>query len=207
MAAGDLEQRGERGLVPEVVERRDDVEAAALGDLRERRVLAGPLVRLQAEPELAPVGGHVSSDVGSRRAPDPLDAHDHALVGIGAGEERVLLEPVAVRQGALLRGEQGEHGLEREDAEVPARRDPQPARLRQLEPVADLEPADRASLDPLDGHPEVVELRDAVAQPPSVSPAAWFRRTASIVCSSASVGVNSSASQSVWNEIRWPGAM
>jgi hypothetical protein len=66
---GDLEQRGERGLVPEVVERGDDVESAALGDLRERRVLAGPLVGLQAEPELAPLGGHVSSAVGSRVRP------------------------------------------------------------------------------------------------------------------------------------------
>src|SRR5262249_17979131 len=83
--------------------------------------------------------------------------------------------------------------------------DPQPARLRELEPVADLEPADRAALDPLDGHPEVVELREAVAQ--GVSPAAWFRRTASSVCSSASVGGNSSASPSVWNVGGWPGSM
>ena len=50
---GDLEQRGKRRLVPEVVEGRDDVEAAPLRDPGQRGVLARPLVRLQAEPELA----------------------------------------------------------------------------------------------------------------------------------------------------------
>src|ERR687886_1143166 len=36
--------------------------------------------------------------------------------------------------------------------------DADPARLGELEPVADLEAADRAALDPLDGHAQVVEL-------------------------------------------------
>src|SRR5262249_34561683 len=78
---------------------------------------------------------------------EPLDAHDHALVGIRAGDERVLLEPVAFRERPLLGGEQRQDGLEREDAEVLAVGDPQPARLGQLEVVADLEPADGPALD------------------------------------------------------------
>src|SRR5262249_27044106 len=121
--------------------------------------------------------------------------------------EDVLLEPVAFRQRALLRGEEGQDRLEREDAEVPAVGNPQPARFGELERVSDGEPADGTPLDPIHGHPEVVDLCDAAAQPPTFSPAAWFRRTASIVCSSASVGVNSSASQSVSNVITWPGGM
>ena len=36
-------------------------------------------------------------------------------------------------------------------------RDPHAARLSHLEPVTDLEPANRPTLDPLDRHPEVVE--------------------------------------------------
>lgn len=75
-----------------------------------------------------------------------------------------------------------------------------------LEVVTDLEPAGRSPLDPLDDHPKVEEFGDVLAQPPTVSPVAEFRRTASIVCSRASVGVNSSASQSVSNVSRWPGA-
>ena len=37
-------------------------------------------------------------------------------------------------------------------------RNPDPARLRHLEVVADVEPADRSALDPLDRHTQVVEL-------------------------------------------------
>ena len=53
-----------------------------------------------------------------RPPPDPLDAHDHALVRIGARDEGVLLEPVALGQLALLRGEQRQDRLERVDAEM-----------------------------------------------------------------------------------------
>ena len=83
---------------------------------------------------------------------------------------------------------------------------PQAAGFGQLEVVTDLEPAGRSPLDPLDDHPKVEEFGDILAQPPTVSPVAEFRRTASTVCSRASVGVNSSASQSVSNVSRWPGA-
>ncbi len=50
---GDLEQRRQRRLEPEVVERRHDVEARVLGEPRERGVLADGLVGLQREAELA----------------------------------------------------------------------------------------------------------------------------------------------------------
>ena len=68
VAARDLEQGRQRRLEPEVVVDGDDVEAARLGARGEQRVVAGPLVGLQREPELAPVG-HVSSEVGMLRRP------------------------------------------------------------------------------------------------------------------------------------------
>ena len=90
--ARDLEQRGQRRLEPEVVERGDDVEAGVLGESRERPVVAGPLVRLQPEPELP----RRSRQVFSAQHPlaGPLDPHHDALVGVGTADERVLLEPV-----------------------------------------------------------------------------------------------------------------
>ena len=87
----------------------------------------------------------------------PLDSHHDALVGVRTADERVLLEPVRIRQPALLRRQQGQHGLERVHAEVLALGDPDSVRLGHLEVVADLEPADRAPFDPLDRHAQVVE--------------------------------------------------
>ena len=69
--AGDLEQRRQRGLEPEVVEDRDDVEARLVGAAGECRVLAGSLVGLQREPELAPrrvTSGRRSPSSGARSA-------------------------------------------------------------------------------------------------------------------------------------------
>ena len=156
VAVRDLEQRRERRLKPEVVEHRDDVEPCFVGSQPQRGVRAGRLVRLQREPELAG-GPHVRSPVRHRPARDALDPHDHPLVRIGAGDQRVLLEPVRGRQAPLLGGQQRQDALQRVEAEMAAGRDAEAARLRQLEVVADREAADRSPLDPLDGHAEVVE--------------------------------------------------
>jgi hypothetical protein len=56
-----------------------------------------------------------------------------------------VLQPVLVGQSAHLRRKQGENGLDREEAEVPAVGDPDAARLGHLEPVADLQAADGAA--------------------------------------------------------------
>src|SRR4029079_11308669 len=88
---------------------------------------------------------------------DPLDAHDEAFVRIRACDQRVAFEPVLRGQPPHPRREQREHRLEREEAEVLAVRDAHATRLRDLEVVADLEPAHGPALDPLDRHAEVVE--------------------------------------------------
>jgi len=72
-------------------------------------------------------------------------------------DQRILFEPVLRRQTALLRRDERQHGLQRIQAEVPSLRDPYATRLRDLEVVSDLKPADRAALDPLDGDADVVE--------------------------------------------------
>src|SRR5207253_500333 len=51
--------------------------------------------------------------------PDPLDPHHDPLVGVGAADERVLLEPVVLGKLSLLRGQERQHALQRVEAEVP----------------------------------------------------------------------------------------
>ena len=99
----------------------------------------------------------MSSSVTSVRSPIRSMRMTRRSSGIGARHERVPLEPVLLGQPAHLRGEQRQDRLHREEAEVLALRDPDAARLRHLEPVTHLEPADGAPLDPLDRHAQVVE--------------------------------------------------
>ena len=96
------------------------------------------------------------------------------------GDEVVLLEPVLVREATHLRGKQRQHRLDRVEAEVAALGDPDAARLRHLEPVADLHPADRTALDPLDRHADVEQLH------------LGHRCTASVVKPSATAGTSPS---------------
>ena len=156
----DHEQREDRGLEEEVVVDRDDVEACLLGLLRERRVLLGPLVRLQPEPDLV----QVRSSVTSVRSPMRSIRMTTRSSGSGQHDEVVLLEPVLRRQPALLRRDQRQHRLQRVQAEVLPGRDPHAVGLGHLEVVADLEPAHRPALDPLDGDPDVVEAHLGHAQ-------------------------------------------
>src|SRR5262249_38055240 len=108
--------------------------------------------------------------VGRQGAPaDPLDAHDHALVGIRAADQVVALQPVALRQVALLGRQERQHRLQRVQAEVAALGEAPPARLGEVEVVADLEAADGAPVDPLDRHPQVVQVRRVGHQSPSSS--------------------------------------
>ena len=107
VARGDLEQRRQRGLEEQVVEDGDDVEARRPRRVararRRRRGACRPGARARAPRSRQLVGGDAAPC-------DALDAHDHALVGIGAGDEVVLLEPVAVRELALLRGQERQDG-------------------------------------------------------------------------------------------------
>ncbi len=162
---GDLEQPAERRPEPEVVEQRDDREPGLLDDPGVLAVGRQRQVGLQAEAELS---AHVRSCGGQRAAADALDPHDQPLVRVGAADQAVLLEPVPGGQLALLGGQQRQHRLQRVEAEVAALGDPQLARLGELEVVADGHPADRAALDPLDRHPQVVQLGPVLAHGPSV---------------------------------------
>src|SRR5439155_12083718 len=67
--AGDLEQCGQRGLEPQVVERRDNCESGILRSASEWAVLTQGFVRLQTQPELTRGVGHVNSSVWSVRSP------------------------------------------------------------------------------------------------------------------------------------------
>lgn len=91
----------------------------------------------------------LSGQVGGaqHRVAGTLDAEDDAFVGIGAGDETVLGEPVGRIERAHLGGKQGEHRGEGKEAEVLAIRNAEAAALGHLEEVADLETADRAALD------------------------------------------------------------
>ena len=90
----DLQQRRERRLEPEVVEHADRREPGLLDGRGELAVLAGGLSLCRPRPSSR------SRQVvrRERAARDALDAHDQALVGIGAADERVLLEPVPGRR-------------------------------------------------------------------------------------------------------------
>src|SRR5438046_5547488 len=93
---------------------------------------------------------------GSKRAlADSLDAHQDALVWVGAGHQGVVLEPVVIRQPPLYRRQQRQYRRKRVDAEMAAARNPDVAALGHLERVAGFEPADGASLDSLDDPAQV----------------------------------------------------
>ncbi len=113
----DHGQRHDRRLVEEVVEDRDHVETGSLRSPRDGNVLVRPLVRLEAEADLA--SGEVLRS--QHALTDPLDPHHHPLVRIGATDEAVLLEPVLGREPSLLRGNQRQHRLERVQTEVASR--------------------------------------------------------------------------------------
>ncbi|MFP5380211.1 MAG: hypothetical protein ACLGHP_10785, partial [Vicinamibacteria bacterium] len=78
-------------------------------------------------PIMAPAAGALQR----QRRHDQPDARDRR----DPRDERVLLEPVAVREAPLLGGEQREHRAQRVQAEVFAVRDPHAVRLRDLEVV------------------------------------------------------------------------
>ena len=99
----------------------------------------------------------MSSSVTERPLADPLDPQHDALVGIRAGHERVLLEPVLRGEAAHFRRDERKHGVHGVETEVPSLWDTHTARLGDLEVVAHLEPADGASLDALHRDADVVQ--------------------------------------------------
>ena len=152
--ASHQQERSDRRLVEQVVVDGQDVDARLLGSAGERLVLVGRLIRADADAELA---GYVRSSVTSVRSPILSMRITSALVRVGACDQGVLLEPVLVWEPAHLRRQQREDRLDREEAEVLTVGNPDAARLGDLEVVADLEPADRTPLDPLDGDAQVVQ--------------------------------------------------
>ena len=148
------QERPDRRLVEEVVVDREDVDAARLGPPRERFVLLRRLVRANADAELA---GYVSSSVTSVRSPIRSMRMTRRSSGSGQATSESCSSQSSSGSLPHLRGEQRQHGLDGEEAEVLALRDADAARLGHLEEVAHLEPADRATLDALDGHAQVVE--------------------------------------------------
>ena len=148
------QERPDRRLVEEVVVHGENVDAARLGPPRERLVLLRRLVRANADTELA---GYVSSSVRSVRSPIRSMRMTRRSSGSGHATSESRSSQSSSRKPAHLRGEQRQHGLDGEEAEVLALRNADPARLGHLEEVANLEPADGAALDALDGHAQVVE--------------------------------------------------
>jgi hypothetical protein len=141
-------------LVEQVVVDGEDVDSRRVDPPRDRLVGVRLLVGQKADPELA---RYVSSSVHQRALREALDPHHDSARRDRAADEAVPLEPVLVGQAAHLCGQQRHHRLQRVQAEVVSLRNPDAARLRHLEPVADREAAHRAPLDPLDCHAEVEE--------------------------------------------------
>ena len=107
-------------------------------------------------------GAQVSSSLSIPALVDAFDAHDEALVDIGAGGDGIARHPVVFAEFALFGGEQGQDGGERVDAEVLAGRDAQLGAFGEFEIVADFETADGAALNALNGDAQVVEFEGSV---------------------------------------------
>src|SRR5262249_4933568 len=168
----NLEQGGESRLVPEVVVGGHDVETAVLCELRPHGVRARPLVGLEASPTSR--GDPVTSGryVGIRRRPIRSTRMITRSSGSGQAKRMSWSRQSSSDSARCFAARERQDRLEGVDTEMPTVGDAQTARLGELEAVAHLEAADGAPLDPLHGHPEVVELCDALAQPSNVSPAA-----------------------------------
>src|SRR5690606_158282 len=86
--------------------------------------------------------------------------HHQAFLRVRAGEQGVLLQPVPGRELPLLTGHKRQHRRQRPDAELLPLRDPQVGALSHLEVVTHRHPARGPALDPVHGHPQVVDLGD-----------------------------------------------
>ena len=148
------QKRADRRLVEEIVEDRDHVDARVLRAPSDRLVRRGLLVGPKPDAELA---RYVSSSVTSVRSPIRSMRMTRRSSGSGQATSESCSSQSSSGEPPHLRGQEREHGLHREEAEVLAVGNAHAARLRDLEGVADLEPAHRAPFDPLDGHAQVVE--------------------------------------------------
>jgi hypothetical protein len=91
--------------------------------------------------------------LGSKHAlADALNGHHDTLLGVRAGDERFLLQPILIRETALLRGQQRKDGLKRVQAEV--------------SPLGDADAAaDRPTFDPFHRHSQIEEAHLSHGQP------------------------------------------
>ncbi len=152
--ASHEQQRPDRRLVEQVVVDGEHVDARVLGAARERLVLVRSLIRPDTDAELA---RYVSSSVTSVRSPIRSMRITTRSSGSGHATSESCSSQSSSGRSTHLRRQQRQHRLDRVEAEVLPGGDAHAARLRDLEEVADLEPADGAAFDPLDGHAEVVE--------------------------------------------------
>jgi hypothetical protein len=93
-----------------------------------------------------------------RSSPQALDSHDQALIRIWTADQGVLLQPVVLGQLSLFSRQHRERRTQGIDAEVASGWNAKPAALGQLKVVSDRQAADGATLNPIYGYPDVVEI-------------------------------------------------
>ena len=152
--AGHEQQRPDRRLVEQVVVDGENVDAARLGPPRERLVLLRRLVRANADAELA---GYVSSSVTSVRSPIRSMRMTSRSSGSGHATSESCSSQSSSGSRRIFAGSSGSTAWMAKRQKCLPSGNADAARLGHLEEVAHLEPADRATLDALDGDAQVVE--------------------------------------------------